>query len=352
MAWLETSKKRPCTVCGQTKYCSYTDDGRMWTCRNVRQEGARDRTDKHGAHFYLYVDPSIETPDTIVPIFDNDQDSAPIEDRDRVYRAMIALLTLSPEHRQHLLERGLTHAAIDAAGYGSMPAKGRHKIAGTLIHKFGVDLCALIPGFIHKESADQPGSFYWTLAGQAGITIPARDVDGRISGMQIRSDDPHNTDHKYTWLSSKSHEGAGAVASCHVPLWDGPTATVRLTEGILKANISTFLGGVLTIGIPGCAMYKLALPVLEHFKPEKVLLSWDSDARTKESVGQSLERAFSEIRSVGFNVEVETWDDQHKGIDDLLKAGGKPIVQERPIEIYSDDPEHSALRAGFSTTVP
>ena len=38
---------------------------------------------------------------------------APLEERDRVYRALLNRLTLAPDHRENLLSRGLTDEAID-----------------------------------------------------------------------------------------------------------------------------------------------------------------------------------------------------------------------------------------------
>ena len=40
---------------------------------------------------------------------------APLEDRDRVYRALLSKLTLAPDHRKNLLGRGLTEEAIAEA---------------------------------------------------------------------------------------------------------------------------------------------------------------------------------------------------------------------------------------------
>ena len=38
---------------------------------------------------------------------------APLEERDRVYRALLNRLTLAPDHRENLLSRGLTDEAIE-----------------------------------------------------------------------------------------------------------------------------------------------------------------------------------------------------------------------------------------------
>ena len=42
---------------------------------------------------------------------------APLDERDRVYRALLNRLTLAPDHRENLLRRGLTDEAIERLGY-------------------------------------------------------------------------------------------------------------------------------------------------------------------------------------------------------------------------------------------
>ena len=49
---------------------------------------------------------------------------APLEERDRVYRALLSRLTLAPDHRENLLRRGLTDEAIERLGYKSTPVVG------------------------------------------------------------------------------------------------------------------------------------------------------------------------------------------------------------------------------------
>lgn len=46
---------------------------------------------------------------------------APLDERDRVYRALLNRLTLAPDHRENLLRRGLTDEAIERLGYKSTP---------------------------------------------------------------------------------------------------------------------------------------------------------------------------------------------------------------------------------------
>ena len=158
-----------------------------------------------------------------------------------------------------------------------------------------------------------------------GLLIPVRDVDGRIVALKIRADQAGDGP-RYTTLSSKKHGGPGPGAQCHVPLHPGlATDVVRITEGELKADVATVLSGVLTLGIPGVAQWRMALPILEAFQPKTILLAWDADWRRNPAVACSLADAAQELTQQGYHVQFEYWcPDQGKGIDDVLSAGHVP----------------------------
>jgi len=152
---------------------------------------------------------------------------------------------------------------------------GRYATIKHLIHQFGQDLITKVPGIITKRG--EYGD-YLTLAGAPGLLVPARCADGRIFGLSIRCDGPGDGG-RYRWLSSKHHGGPGPEMAVHVPRFDGGTHTVRITEGLLKADVATTLSGTLTLGLPGVASWKLCLPVLEQIQPGTILLAFDADWR-------------------------------------------------------------------------
>jgi hypothetical protein len=244
---------------------------------------------------------------------------------DLVYRALLAALGLETRHRQNLRQRGLSDGAIAQCGYRTLPEQGRYRIVHRLVDQFGTDLIGKIPGFIWREN-HRDG--YWTLSmkpGQTGLVVPVRNSDCAITGLIVRCDDPGDGG-KYRWLSSRHHDGPGPLVSVHVPSHTSDTKIIRLTEGVLKADVATALSGVLTIGLPGVGPWKLALPVLEHLKPDSVLLAWDSDWRSNSHVARSLGDCAKCLRKQGFMVQVEDWDPHvAKGIDDLLAHGHLPV---------------------------
>lgn len=107
------------------------------------------------------------------------------EEIDRTMRAMLEMLSVRPEHREHLHHvRGLNDDQIDYLGLKSTPSfKLRHAIPRRLQER-GCTLAG-VPGFFVDRYGKWTVNFTtWT----AGILIPTRDMDGLISSAQIRLD--------------------------------------------------------------------------------------------------------------------------------------------------------------------
>jgi uncharacterized protein DUF3854 len=244
---------------------------------------------------------------------------------DCVYQGLLTALPLSPAHRQALRERGLADSEIRRRQYGTLPLKGRAALARRIVAWWGADVCAQVPGFY---VAQHNGQHWWSLAGAAGLLIPVRDLDGLVVALKVRADDPGDGP-KYTSISSVKHGGPSPGAQVHVPLHEGPTGdTVRLTEGELKADVAMALSGLCTVSIPGVAMWRKALPILQALRPQQVLLAFDADWRTNPHVAQALGHAAFALVTAGYEVQVEVWEPAlGKGIDDLLADGHTPAVQ-------------------------
>jgi DNA primase len=244
---------------------------------------------------------------------------------DHVYQGLLTALPLSSAHRQALRQRGLADSEIRRRQYDTLPLKGRAALAERFVNWWGADVCAQVPGFY---VAERNGQRWWTLAGAAGLLIPVRDLEGHIVALKVRADAPGNGS-KYTTVSSAKHGGPSPGAQMHVPLHEGPTGdTVRLTEGELKADVATALSGLFTVSIPGVAMWRKALPVLQALGIQRVLLAFDADWRTNSHVAHALGHTAYALVKAGFEVQVEVWEPAlGKGIDDLLAAGHTPAVQ-------------------------
>jgi hypothetical protein len=138
-----------------------------------------------------------------------------------------------------------------------------------------------------------------------------------------------------------------------VPLYEGARGnTVRLTEGELKADVATALSGLLTLSIPGVAMWGKALPVLEELRPQQVALAFDVDWRSNPHVARALGQAAFALIKAGYTVQVEDWDPAlGKGIDDLLAAGHRPVRQSAALAFGAGLRGHARAWTGQLRTV-
>lgn len=325
--WHHVSHRDPCAICGRHDWCAVSADGAWALCRRVDNGAGVRRVDRAGADYWLYrldghalcrqsrielpSQPRIERADPVT--------------MDRVYRALLAALPLSSTHRQALRQRGLGDVEILRRHYRTLSLEGRAAFAKRIVDWWGADVCTRIPGFY---VAERDGQRWWSLAGAAGLLIPVRDLDGYIVALKVRADDPGDGP-RYTTVSSAKHGGSSPGAQVHVPLFDGVRGdTVRLTEGELKADIAIALSGILTVSIPGVAMWRRALPVLQTLQGTQILLAFDSDWRTNPRVAQALGQAAYALVKAGYEVKVEDWDaSEGKGIDDLLAAGHRPRLR-------------------------
>jgi hypothetical protein len=189
----------------------------------------------------------------------------------------------------------------------------------------GANACAQVPGFY---VAERNGRHWWTLAGAAGLLIPVRDLDDHIVALKVRADDS-GEGAKYTTISSTKHGGPSPGAQVHVPRHESLHGeTLRLTEGELKADVATVCSGMLTVSVPGVALWRKVLPVFEALQPQRVLVAFDADWRSNSHVAHALGHAAFALVKAGYAVQVEVWDPTlGKGIDDLLAAGYTPAVQ-------------------------
>ena len=141
----------------------------------------------------------------------------------------------------------------------------------------------------------------------------------------VRADFEENKRPRYSFVSSKKYGGAGPGAPVHVPLFTGDKTTVRVTEGVLKSDISTALGGVLTLGLPGVSGLRRLVPVLRSLKATTIRVAFDADASRNIVVATALIRVITGLKAEGFAVQLERWAEADgKGLDDLLAAGKTP----------------------------
>ena len=180
---------------------------------------------------------------------------------DFVYRQMLALMQLQDLHKADFKRRGATDFEIrelEKKGYKSVEPKNARLLAKKLEEK-GIQLDG-IPGFYRNRDGRWEASFY---EGNKGYLCPVYSLEKQITGFQIRVDKPVNI-----WFTSSGFEGGTSSGSpAGVSGYISPVQKgIRVTEGILKAELASMRSGFPYIGIPGVGNYKSLQPVLEALK--------------------------------------------------------------------------------------
>jgi hypothetical protein len=320
----EATHADPCPVCKKPDWCRVAEDGSVCCCRRVAADG-EERTDKDGAIYYVHqLAAGANGHATAPPRFtlaDGGGERADPDTLHRVYAALLDQLPLDPHHVDGLRARGLK-GDLKAAGYRTL-GRGRWTAVRALIDAGLEEHLPRVPGFFVQDGKRGP---YWTVGGASGLLIPIRDVKQRVVALQVRADFPGEGP-LYSFVSSKKRGGSSPGAPVHVPLFDGDRATVRVTEGALKADVATALSGLLTIGLAGVNGWPRAAALLKRLGAKTARVAFDADARHNPNVAAALRQLMRGLRSEGFVVELERWrEEDGKGIDDLLAAGQRPEV--------------------------
>lgn len=249
-----------------------------------------------------------------------DEPIADIATRDKTYRGLLSMLTLSNAHMNNLEQRGLTKEAIHANMYRTYPSAGWTDIAELLLSK-GYVLRG-VPGFYTKNGR-------WTLLRlRSGFLIPQLDGYGRIQGLQIRMDNSNANGTRYFTVSTGGdyENGAKGATYCHMRYGNRGLNEIILTEGPLKADIISAFTGYTCLAIPGVNslsyMYR-ALYDLKNAGCRCISIALDMDKLDNPYVLKAQEKIINIICSLGLNYKVVSWEEDYhsanvKGLDDWL----------------------------------
>lgn len=263
---------------------------------------------------------------------------------------------LSAEHRKHLMEeRGLTEEEIDSMGYFTIPSRSTRytkHFFDVLKNRFDYapDIVKGVPGFYKKKKDDSSRAY--TFLSKKGIGIPVRNVDGRISGIQIRKDVAKKGESRYIWLSSSFANskddlefGTGSGSPVHIsnPKENKFPHLLFITEGIFKSEAIAKEYGAHAISIQGIQSWKTTLlaSIEELAEREQtywvnIMVMFDADIASNIHVYEGMKRMVEEIQSEYPDVHFlyAWWEkDFGKGIDDVLKEGYQKQVKK--VEVSS-----------------
>ncbi len=286
---------------------------------------------------------------------------APIEVRDKTYRAFLDELMLSQKNFDNLKARGFSDDDITAKGYKSFPSAENTSFED-ICRRLTTKGCKLagVPGF-YKNYKDE-----WTFTRiTPGIIIPQINIHNQIEGFQIRKDDDLRRDFdgelepKIIWFSSKgkSH-GTGPHVTVHnatdfiynkekrqyEPVLHGDKVT--LTEGGMKADLCACLlenhASLIAVqGVHALNPLKEALLSLKPYGLKTVNVAFDMDYLTNPNVKSAMKKVIALIKDLGFEYEnLMNWQYKQKdekgnvfflkGLDDYLafqQRGITPIIK-------------------------
>lgn len=310
---------KDCPRCGEENdKCGMLEDVGFVMCRTDTGDGIDPKLDKNGWEYWPLV----------------------VGEGDRyheTYSSMLNYIELSKEDQESLESRGISQKTIDENGYRTTPSRNKNggfrDVISTLDDSYELEN---VPGFYLKDGVREANT-------QSGQTIiPVRNYSGRITQLVLRNNGKvAKGKSKYLMFSSdKKEDGTKVNPSIHFPLGASEcTHEVRVTEGILKADIATALGDVYCIGLHGLTSFGL-ISAIEMLGVSKVRLCLDNDWHQNKNVLNGLRRIYTAVLNAGFEVVIEEWNENSgKGIDDVLKNQGKIwSLAEEDIEVMVECP--------------
>ena len=260
--------------------------------------------------------------------------------QDKTFRALLAKLSLSESHKENLLARGLSKEAVERAGYVSAPTIGISQITHGLLSN-GIRTEG-VPGFYKKTQ--------WSFVNYGpGFLIPCRGFDGKIHGLQLRTDKKtyrklsagyvpeaaflkrDNFRHangtlrkipRYLTISSYGRPGGTkGITKPHYNPGNGIGNTVIITEGPLKADIISHFTGTASLavlGVNSISYLPSMLSELRKMGKNLVYTAFDMDMYENPHVTKALSNLNAVISHFGFRYAQLQWDRAYKGLDDYL----------------------------------
>ena len=256
----------------------------------------------------------------------------PLNERDRRYNKMLENLYLDNEHKDKLLQRGLTPEFVRQRKYRTLLSSSRDRFElGSKIMK---DDCKYLPGFVFTNNG-----WYQRWLGDSGILLPVRSLSGKLQGFQIRLDNPDKAGRKYCAFSSADQLYGGRMETythiaCDfkfnenrkvVPDIKPNVTSIKLTEGCLKADVYYCLTGepmLAVLGVNSIGHLKQTLLELRRIYPNINVVEdcFDMDYLDNPNVQKASERLIKMLDEIGFSYVRRQWDKRFKGVDDFAYA--------------------------------
>lgn len=318
------NRANPCPACGRRKFCRVKRDGsEAWCTSNPDGAVATLHNELGPVYVHALTGPRREAAHAAARLAPTAAGHATTLDPDTLHRAHAVLLgRLGLDDADHaaLVRRGLTPEDIEQNGYRTLPERRRAELARALVDALGEPVALRVPGVWTKE---EDGRSWLSLAGAPGLLVPCRDAAGRVVALKVRRRDPCEGA-RYLWVASTAAGGPGARQVAHSPVAALALGgdVLWLTEGELKADVSTALGRVPVVGMPGTGATGLGVEAALAWGARRVVVAFDMDWRTNARVAADRARLVEALFHAGLDVQTEEWPDRWKGLDDwyLMRA--------------------------------
>lgn len=401
------SKTQPCPICGKIDWCGWKNmgqqserntiicmrsdtrcnvvgvDGReyvyLWDTQGGHtryeektqhdyyvaefvKEKRKERASMNSSKSYSPALKPVKTSTTASLQFINSIEPLSNEKLDKIYRCLLSMLILEPNHKKYLVKEGFNDRLIAENCIKSFPEndsyryknKGKYfsrnpwrkELAKKLSERFG-DLTG-VPGAYKTKSGE------WTFAGLGGILFPLYDEQGRIYRLRVRIDMSYTEDgtflgkyHNFSSYKEKRENNTiyniyecGCAANNNWGLYYHPQkddcSICYITEGEKKGIIGNDHLNVPIASLPGVNSYmKLfeknsqgvsLIDILKKMGVVVLVIAFDADKASNTAVLKYETATVNALREQGFIIAVANWEQSiGKGLDDLLVNGGKPV---------------------------
>lgn len=244
--------------------------------------------------------------------------SVPLSLRNQVYTFALGLLALRDEALADLTARGLSAAAALAAGFRSIPRRGREhwQFMQAMKERFGEETLRSCPGFTDKNDR----LAFWTASGERdGYTVAYADEEDRITGLQL----------KVLGAKCLTARGTRLYDVYHIAGRMRPGADLYASEGATKAIVAHALGGITIFAVAGQALSSGHIATIRRLQPGRVIVALDREDNRNTDLAR--ERWLKDLHAAGLPTYVAIWEGDDvggpKGLDDLVAAGGGPRVR-------------------------
>ncbi|MBI4302170.1 MAG: hypothetical protein HY664_06160 [Chloroflexi bacterium] len=242
----------------------------------------------------------------------------PLDTRHVIYSTALDLLPLRTEALQDLTARGLSHEAVIAAGYRSLPRRaGEHReFIRRLVDRFGEQTLRQCPGFTDKNGRL---TFWTAFPDRDGYVVAYRREDGKITGIQA----------KVLGAKYLTARGTSLKEVYHVVGSPKPGEDLYATEGATKAIVASYLGGIAAFAVAGQSLAEEHIDAIKSLHPGRVIVALDQEENL--NTDRARERWYRALSDAGLDVRVAVWEGQDvggpKGLDDLIQEGSKPCLR-------------------------